>query len=71
MLRDHDNDDKELDHLLHAPQEEFDDSQGPSVFGTFYHSKGKTEQNNSEFMIRNDSDSSAAEDDAVKRPLFL
>ena len=72
MLREHENDGKnEREHLMHAPEEEFDDSQTPSVFGTFRRSNGDTSAENQLFMHRADDEETLDPDDQVKRPLFL
>ncbi len=75
MLRDHENDGKERERLIHAPQEEYDDSQEPSVFGTFYHTQGDSQaQNPSQerlYSHNDDLEESPSADDQVKRPLFL
>ena len=73
MLREHENDGKnEREHLLHAPEEEFDDSQTPSVFGTFRRSNGGDSLPEDRiYMHRSDDEESLDPDDQVKRPLFL
>ena len=72
MLREHENDGKnEREHLLHAPEEEFDDSQTPSVFGTFRRSNGDSLSEDPVYMHRSDDEEPIDPDDQVKRPLFL
>lgn len=72
MLREHENDgNNEREHLLHAPEEEFDDSQTPSVFGTFRRSNGDSLSEDPVYMHRSDDEEPIDPDDQVKRPLFL
>ncbi len=72
MLREHENDgNNEREHLLHAPEEEFDDSSTPSVFGTYRRSTGDSLSEDSPFMHRSDNEEMIEPDDQVKRPLFL
>ncbi|MBP5491369.1 MAG: hypothetical protein J6Y08_00825 [Clostridiales bacterium] len=83
MLREHDNDGKEQEHLLHATEEEFDESSGPSVFGTFFKSQKSDDVIQNDFKHSNSSDetllhanedseaSDESDDDSVRRPLFI
>ena len=66
MLREHENDGKnEREHLLHAPEEEFDDSQTPSVFGTFRRSNGDSLSEDPVYMHRSDDEEPIDPDDQV------
>ncbi len=72
MLRDPGNDGKEKERLIHAPQEDFEDSQEPSVFGTFYRNNGQQPAPQERlYSNMEDPDSPESSDDEVKRPLFL
>ena len=72
MLRNRENDGNEKERLIHAPQEEFDDSQEPSVFGTFYRNNGENPAPQERlYSNMTDPDEDDGSDDQVKRPLFL
>lgn len=72
MLRGHDNDGNEKEHLMHAPEEAFDESSGPSVFGTFFKEQVNNDTPTQSFMHGNmESSGAESDDDSVKRPLFL
>ncbi|MEE3351058.1 MAG: hypothetical protein VZR13_01445 [Saccharofermentanaceae bacterium] len=72
MLRDRDNDGNERERLIHAPEEEFDNSAEPSVFGTYYRSNGDTREPQERlYSNMENADNSDSSDDEVKRPLFL
>ena len=73
MLRDRDNDGNERERLIHAPEEEFDESQEPSVFGTYYRTNGEgpTPQERLYSNMEEPNEENSTSDDEVKRPLFL
>lgn len=74
MLRDRENDGNERERLIHAPEEEFDNSAEPSVFGTYYRSNEQNQEQKPQdrlYSNMTDPDDIDSSDDEVKRPLFL
>ena len=73
MLRDdHENENNEYGRLIHAPEEEFNDSQEHSVFGTFYqnqrHPHDSEDDNN--FMISRNQDELSDLDDLNNETVY-
>ena len=71
MLLGHNDEGKKREHLMHAPEEEYDESQKPSVFGTFMRSEDTSASNQSFIHGNSQGGAETSDDDSVRRPLFL